>query len=251
MRLNPWWIAGGAGALIVTLLLVSRRAAAATVTKGVEGMSMTEAQRIQKIVKAAEAHLIPPAVALAIADVESGGSSGFSKKGRMIIRFEPHHFKASPDFEKVIPMPPQFYKADGKIKRGGQDQEWALLEAAMAIDRVAALRAISMGMFQIMGFNHKTVGYPTVEAMFQAYSTDAEAQLRGFFDFCAKTYGNEHKDGPTMRLDKAARIGNFLIFARGYNGKGQKGYDVKMKNRYDYWVKKGYAGIGSTGGALV
>lgn len=247
MRFNPFVIGGLLGGATL-LLLFGRKAAAATVPTASGGLSVSEAQRIQNIVKAAEKYQIPPAVALAIADVESGGSSGFSKKGRMIIRFEPHHFKASPDFKKVIPMPPQFYTAGGKIKRGGQDQEWALLEAAMAIDRVAALRAISMGMFQIMGFNHKTVGYPTVEAMFQAYSTDAAAQLRGFFDFCAKTYGNEYKEGPTMRLDKAARIGNFLIFARGYNGTGQKGYDVKMKNRYDYWVKKGYAGI--SGGAL-
>lgn len=232
MRINPWVIAGGVGAL---LLLLSRKAIAQAGSAVVEGVK--EDLKLKRIVDTAEDYNIPPAVALAIADVESGGGSGFAKDGKMIIRFEPHIFKDQT--EKIMGKevaPPLF-------KRGGQKEEWDMLNAAIAVNREAALKSISMGMFQIMGFNHKLVGYPDVESMFAAYSTDQKAQIKGFFDFCTKVKGNEKQGAPDIRLDEAARKGLWTVFARGYNGKGQSGYDTKMKKRYEAWVKQGYKGI--------
>jgi hypothetical protein len=225
MRIWPIAIAGVGGLL---LLLTGRKALAATLVGG----PMSADAKTQKIVESAKKWGIPPAVALAIADVESGGSSGFAKDGRMIIRFEPHIF----DNYNQTPV---------ETKRGGQSAEWGNYERAAKIDTTAAKKSISMGMFQVMGFNHKVVGFPTVDAMFDAYSKSQDAQILGFFEFCSKVSGDERQGGPQIKLDKAAREGNFLAFARGYNGRGQKGYDVKMKKRYDYWVKKGYGGIGS------
>jgi hypothetical protein len=232
MKLNPWVIAGGVGAV---LLLLSRKAITQAGSAVVEGVK--DDLKIKRIVDSAEQYNIPPAVALAIADVESGGGSGFAKDGRMIIRFEPHIFRSQTKaiLGDTIEPPP--------LKRGGQAEEWAMFDAAVKLNREAALKSISMGMFQVMGFNHKVVGYPNVEAMFSAYSADQKAQIQGFFEFCTKVSGNESAGGPNIRLDEAARKGNFLAFARGYNGKGQQGYDTQMKKRYDVWVKKGYKGI--------
>jgi hypothetical protein len=232
MRIWPIAIAGVGGLL---LLLTGRKALAATPTGG----NVSEDAKIKKIVASANKYGIPPAVALAIADVESGGSSGFAKDGRMIIRFEPKTF----DNRYMVKQkkPTGMVPAD----RGGQAKEWAMFDKASAIDPIAAKKSISMGMFQIMGFNYDVCNYPNVDEMFKAFSTSQDAQIQGFFDFCSKITGDAYENGPQIKLDKAARAGNFLVFARGYNGRGQKGYDVKMKKRYDYWVKKGYAGIGS------
>lgn len=228
MKRNPLSLAAklgiAAGAGLVVYLLFGSEAEAMPV-------SPNDAERIKKILASAAKYGIPPAVALAVADVESGGSSGFAKNGRMIIRFEPYTFK---DRSGKDPPP---------VKRGGQDREWGMLEAAMQIDREAALKSISMGMFQIMGFNYKTVGYPSVQAMFDAYSNSQDAQVQGFFDFVSSVSGDEYQDGPSIKLDEAARKGNFLAFARGYNGRGQKGYDKKIKARYDHWVSRGYQGV--------
>lgn len=234
MKINPWIAAGGAG--ILTLLFLNRKTVATVGSAVVEGVK--EDLRIKRIVDGAEKYGIPPAVALAIADVESGGGSGFAKDGRMIIRFEPKTFVSQTKkfLDKAVEAP--------LFKRGGQAEEYAMLDAASKVSRQAALSSISMGMFQIMGFNHGLVGYPTVESMFDAWSADQAAQIQGFFTFCSKVSGDEYANGPHIRLDEAARKGNFLAFARGYNGRGQKGYDAKMKKRYDTWVKRGYKGVG-------
>lgn len=218
-----------AGTVLVGLLF-RRRAEAAE--GGAMPAPVTGSARIAKIVKSAAKYNIPPAVALAIADVEASGGSGFLKDGRMIIRFEPHIFAK---YAKGAKQP--------LVERTGTQGEWRNYDRAAVINPYAAKMAISMGMFQIMGFNHKVVGYPTVDAMFAAYSSSQDAQIQGFFDFCAQVTGDEYDKGPQIKLDKAAREGNWLAFARGYNGRGQKGYDKKMKARYDYWVSKGYKGI--------
>ena len=210
-------------------LLFRRRAEAAEVASMDLPAGATE--RIKKIVAGAAKYHIPPAVALAIADVESSGGSGFLKDGRMIIRFEPHIFDNYPPHKRPV------------VERTGTQGEWRNYERAAAIDPWAAKMAISMGMFQVMGFNYAAIGYPTVHAMFDALSKSQDAQIAAFFDYCATMTGDEYHKGPQIKLDKAAREGNFLAFARGYNGRGQSGYDTKMKERYKYWVSKGYKGI--------
>lgn len=81
----------------------------------------------------------------------------------------------------------------------------------------AALKSISMGLFQIMGFNHKVVGYPTVFDMWESYKIlDDSIDLRDFFKFCE-----------VNSLLRYLRNERFDLFARGYNGPN---YRI---NRYD------------------
>jgi hypothetical protein len=182
--------------------------------------TMDKKTRIQFVSQLATERGIPPAVALAILDIESSGRP-FGSDGRMIIRFEPHHFKDANG--NKIPL---------EVKRGGQAGEWDTFTRAAAINPDAAMRAISMGEAQIMGFNHQMVGHPTVKSMFDAFNTSHQAQITGFFDFVK-----------AAKLEDATRTGDWLRFACKYNGSGQRGYDAKIDARYQYWVKQGLPGL--------
>jgi SH3-like domain-containing protein len=170
---------------------------------------------------------IRPAAAVAVLCVESGGT-GFVN-GRMIIRFETHVFnrfwgKQHPElygrhfvFDAAKPWTGQEYsEGDGTFApfHGDQAREWIAFETACKLNRAAALRSISMGAPQIMGFNHGAIGYDSVEEMFAAFSSDARFQILGMFDF-VKGAG----DGSPMV--QALQQENYEIFATRYNGSGQ------------------------------
>lgn len=149
---------------------------------------------------------IPESVAAAILAIESSGN-GFAKDGRIIIRYEPHIFERYTG-QKV------------PAKRGGQSAEYANLARAIEVDRNAAYLSISMGIGQIMGFNHKIVGYSSPEKMFEAFSISIEPQIAAMFRFIANK----------KSILEAAREGDFARFAHGYNGPGYRAnkYDTKM-----------------------
>lgn len=170
---------------------------------------------------------IDPAVAVAVMAIESGGRA-FADDGRMLIRFELHIF-----YEEWGKLDPgrfaQHFRFDpkkiweGHQWRANPSQEWrdfhGNLSAELEVFTFArnslapepAMRSISMGAPQIMGFNHENVGYPSAQAMFEAFSTSAHAQIIGLFDFVKVDPG---------RLN-ALRIGDYTAFASSYNGPGQ------------------------------
>ena len=122
---------------------------------------LTSEQRIALIQQIAMQNDIEPAVALGVFDVESGGR-GF-RKGRLIIRYEPHIFRRRTE--------KQTGKAEHvEAKRAGQDAEYDNLSRARAINPHIALESISMGSSQIMGFNHKAIGFPDVVSMWEAFN---------------------------------------------------------------------------------
>jgi hypothetical protein len=170
---------------------------------------------------------IDPAVALAVLAIESGGRA-FAEDGRMLIRFEPHIFfeewgKLDPErfaqhFRYQLEQPWQEHQwrpgADQEWRNfhGNQQAEWEVFTFARnGIAPEAAMRSTSMGAPQIMGFNHAAVGYPSAQAMFEAFSTSAHAQIIGLFDFI---------NIEPVRLN-ALRTGDFMAFASSYNGSGQ------------------------------
>lgn len=179
------------------------------------------------VITIAEHLEIDPAVALAVLAVESGGRA-FNDDGRMLIRFEPHIF-----FEEWGKLDPerfaQHFRYDlaqpwqGHQWRLNPDQEWRSFHGSQraewevftftrtSLNPEAALRSISMGAPQIMGFNHERVGYPSAEAMFEAFSASANAQVVALFDFI---------NVDPARI-KALREGDFAAFASSYNGPGQ------------------------------
>mgnify|MGYP001573279871 FL=1 len=177
--------------------------------------------------------IIDPAALDAILEVESNGS-GFIDQ-RMVIRFEAHIFVrehgSTPHFrynDAGRPWLEQFWRptpafAWRAIHTGHQDSEWAAFEFARSLNETAAMRSISMGAPQIMGFNHQRIGYATPQAMFSAFDDSYPAQLIGLINFILSD----------AVLVDAIRQRDWRAVAKLYNGPGQvEVYAARMEKAY-------------------
>lgn len=164
----------------------------------------------------------------ALLDVEAAGS-GFDSAGRPKMLFEPHIFWRQLGAGR---------KRDEAARLGIAYPKWGTakyprdsyprLALAMKIDKEKALRSASWGMSQIMGFNHSTVGYPTAEAMVEAFCDDEEAHLEAMVQFIIMN-----------NLDDELRNHDWRGFARGYNGAGyaRNNYHTKLEQAYRKWSR--------------
>ncbi len=172
---------------------------------------------------------ISPLLVRAFAEVESGGKSGFGADRRPIVAFEGHWFRRLTDhrFDKSHPhlSHPYVRKADADWQAANKDQAtaWKTLETAAVLDHDAALKACSWGMFQVMGFNHRDCGYPTVDEFVDAMKAGERGQLDAFVGYCL------HKAGMTQAM--AAK--NFAGMAARYNGDDYGDYDRRIERAYE------------------
>jgi len=155
----------------------------------------------------------------AVIDTESRG--GFLPDTRPKILYERHYFSrltkgkfdaSNPDISNP--------KAGGYI---GGAAEYDRLNKAIALNRDAALRSASWGMFQIMGDNCKLAGFADVESYVAAMVSGEPAHLAAFVSFVKKS----GLDDELIRRDWAG-------FARGYNGPNfaVNKYDQKLAASY-------------------
>lgn len=148
----------------------------------------------------------------AVMAVESAGSGFDSKTGLIKIQFEPYWFQ----------------KYTGKrIPNGVENQlaEWKAYKAACEINPLAAMKATSWGLGQIMGFNHEAAGYAAVEEMVNDFEESEYNQLVGMLRFI--------KAHPKMML--ALESKDWATFAYHYNGPAYKNfdYDTKLEKAYE------------------
>jgi hypothetical protein len=180
---------------------------------------------------------IDPAVAVSILCVESTGRA-FDREGRMIIRFENHIFwrywgKSHPsDFLTHFKFDRRKPWCGHKFRKGAEAEwvtfhkkkqagEWEAFEFARSKHGRFSLYSISMGMPQIMGFNHQTIGYKFVKGMFDSFTGGERNQITGLFDFVNRA---------DSRMIPALRKKNFLTFAKLYNGPANaKAYAERME----------------------
>lgn len=166
----------------------------------------------------------------AVCEVEARGS-GFLPDGRCLILFERHKFwlylsknRGQAFADKIAGQYPDICnrKAGGYV---GKEGEWPRMDRAMAIDANAALMSASWGLFQIMGFNYKTAGFPSVETFVAAMKVSERDHLAAFVSFI--------QANPTLL--KAIRAKQWAIFAENYNGENYaiNEYDTKMATAYD------------------
>lgn len=168
---------------------------------------------------------IPVETAQAVLQVESGGQ-GFSPDGRMVIRFENHvfdiyyadHEQFAAHYRYGSPPWTGHLWRPGKgvwnpVHTGKQESEWDAFEFACTLQESNAMYSISMGAPQIMGFNHKSCGYTTVQGMYNAFSTSVHSQVEGFFKYLQNS-------GALVALQNQ----DYLRFATLYNGSGQAEY---------------------------
>ena len=165
----------------------------------------------------------------AVVEVEASGR-GFDPHGRIKMLFEPHRF--------YIELG-EGAKLARAVANGLAYRRWGtksypadsypVLERAMAIDKVAALKSASWGLGQIMGFNHKEAGFKTVTEMVNAFADDEEEHLKAMVRFIQAN-----------NLDDDLRRHDWSGFARGYNGPGyaKHGYHTKLANAYRKWSQR-------------
>jgi hypothetical protein len=181
------------------------------------------------IVGISELLAIPVAASLAVLAAESSGRF-FAVDGRMTIRFENHvffaewgkrnlskyqtHFSFDTSKRWIRHLFRESASRNWRSFHGAQHEEWTVFEFASRLDRTAALRSVSMGGPQIMGFNHKVIGYETADAMYDSFRCSDRQQILGLFDFIQ----NGGKGSPMVG---ALRCDKYLAFAQLYNGDGQ------------------------------
>lgn len=166
---------------------------------------------------------VDPFTIMAVAEIESAGG-GFLPDGRPKILFEAHVFSRLTKhvYDELHPNISSS-KWTRSLYRGGAAEHDVRLEEAVRLDRPAALQSASWGMFQIMGFNFKRCGFPSVQAFVNAMYI-SEAQHLNAFCRLVKSMG---LDDELQRRDWAA-------FANGYNGPSfaTNHYDSKLEASY-------------------
>jgi uncharacterized protein YgiM (DUF1202 family) len=194
------------------------------------------------ISKVSKELVIDVATALSVLCVESSGK-GFGDDNKMIIRFENHvldMFWGKNNVEKFE----QHFKYDKSAKRKGhyfrasvndewevchtsQEMEWKVLNFAKTLDETNALKSISMGAPQVMGFNHKFIGYASPQEMFDKFNKDIRFHLLALFDFC------KYKPERIRYL----QVRDFYSFSVEYNGTSAPAeYEARLKKYYDIFL---------------
>jgi hypothetical protein len=165
----------------------------------------------------------------ALMDVEAAGS-GFDAQGRVKILFEPHIFYRQ--------LAGNSAKQLSAVNQGLAYRKWGMkpypkdsyprLEAAIKIDREAALNSCSWGLAQIMGFNYRQAGYKSAEEMVIDFADDEDNHLEAMIRFIL-----------AMGIDDELRRHDWAGFAKVYNGEGYKKnkYDEKLAAAYAKWAK--------------
>lgn len=169
---------------------------------------------------------VPVAAIKAFEEVESKGD-GFLPDGHPVILFERHvmyrRTKAKYGFTRADALVKQFPdlinpKAGGYGKTS--EQPGRLDRAAKLIDRECAIESASWGLFQIMGFHWKALGYPSLQAFVNAMYRSEADQLEAFVRFI--------KINPSIH--RALKARDWAKVAAGYNGPSFKinAYDTKL-----------------------
>ena len=180
------------------------------------------------IIKTAKILECSPAAVLSVIYVETPWSYVKDElTNRPLILNERHWFYKltdgiSDDLSICNKKPGGYCKGNTWMER--QNCEHVKLEKKINIDKEAALKSISMGLFQIMGFNYEIIGYDSVEVMWKdALINDNSIYLEWFIKFI------KHN-----KLDIELRNLNWKGFARKYNGTGYKKnkYDEKLEHHY-------------------
>ncbi len=175
---------------------------------------------LRELREVAEAYGVPVSHLKAVIAVESNGR-GFNRDGTPVILFEPHKFNKYTNglFQRTHPhLTSTSYAENLRRKLYGGNQHKKLREAVL-LDREAALKSCSWGMFQIMGFNYKACGFATLQefinAMFRSEATQLVVAMRFI------------KRGGML---DALRSGDWHSFARRYNGAAyeRRGYHTKL-----------------------
>lgn len=164
----------------------------------------------------------------AVVEVEASGS-GFDGFGRPKMLFEPHRFYRELGEKKRALAVTQGLAYPRWGENPYPKVSYPRLMQAMTIDRPAALRSASWGLGQIMGSNHKAIGYASAEEMVADLLDDEEKHLDQMLRFI-----------DAESLDDELREHRWDAFARVYNGPGyaKHAYHTKLAAAFAKWSKQ-------------
>ena len=165
----------------------------------------------------------------AVIEVEAK-SSGFNSDGTPVILYERHKFYQGLRAINWKAKAAEWYKAYPDICNpnwggyGKSSEQHSKLERAAALNREVALESTSWGLGQVMGFNWKSLGYPSLQAFINAMYKDEISQLDAMCRFI--------KVNGLLRHIKSK---NWAAFAEAYNGPDYKrnSYDTKLAAAYE------------------
>lgn len=183
----------------------------------------------KQIVAVAKAANIEPAALRAVALVESLGD-GFLPDGRQKILFEGHVFWRQLVIAGINPKlylkgnEDVLYEVWDRTKYKGGAAEYTRLEKAMKINKLAALKSASYGMFQIMGFNHKACGFAEVSDFVTNMQESEANQLTAVIKLITAN-----------NWIKYLQLKAWSDFAFHYNGAryAENHYDTKLQTAYN------------------
>lgn len=188
----------------------------------------------QDLVNAATQLNIEVAAIKAVNDVESRGR-GFLNDHPVIL-FERHVFWKRLQAYGIDPREHQIGNEDIlQAKYGGYlggVREVHRLNRAKAIHPQAAMESASWGLFQIMGYHWKGLGYAGIDDFVTRMETDEAAQLNAFVRFMKVNH--LHRKLQLEAGQTALTLDNFTRFARRYNGPAYE------RNRYHSKMLKAY-----------
>lgn len=183
-----------------------------------------------KIKEMASKYGLDTPTVLAVAEVESGGHSGFQKTGLLTVLFEAHLFyrelkKAGLNPNSLMIKYPNLISPvwNRTLYKGGDFENTRLAEAVKIHE--CAWNCASYGMFQILGSNHRACGFNTTQDFISYLKTGQEAHVDTFLKFVSSD----------IRKLKALKSKDWAMFARLYNGPAyaQNKYDAKLANAYN------------------
>ncbi len=130
---------------------------------------------------------VPAAVMAAIVEVETEGREGFGLFGLPTMTFEPamfshitghRHDNANPDISYPL--------ADARRLPASRELRWKQLAKAFVMDRDAALKSASWGMFLMRGDHHQAYGFGTAAAMAARLAGSEARQLEALEEWIAR-----------------------------------------------------------------
>lgn len=175
---------------------------------------------------AAKAKVDVPRVRMVRA-VESGPFGSFDQLGRPTILFERHKFHAFTGGAFSARFPEISNRKAGGYSKGGvphHEWQWTKLRAALRIDPEAAIMSCSWGLFQVMGFHWKVLGYESALDMTQRMAVSEAAQLDAMVRYVVVNRLDDE-----LRACKPGDPASCVPFAAGYNGSGFRLYGYHRK----------------------
>lgn len=159
----------------------------------------------------------------AVYQVESGRLGPFASDGRPNILFERHLFSRKTNSVYDASHPSVSNRTPGGYPRT-QEERWAQLEEAYALDPEAALQSTSWGANQILGQNYSNLGMANAHEYVSLLARSERGQLDAFAGFLQAV-------GLVDELQRK----DWAAFASRYNG------PAYAQNRYDELMAQAYA----------